>query len=77
MHEDSAKTLHGSCIQMHWAKPMLFNLHRTLHHIKAAAEDGSRLVPFPESSLTSYAHCRSADQSAGRKVCFLKESIQT
>ena len=50
----STKTLQISCVQMHWAKPIEFNLQRTLHYIQAAAEYGSRLVMFPESNLTSY-----------------------
>ena len=54
MQKDNAKTLQVSCVQMHWAKPMEYNLRRTLYHIKAAADDGSRLVLFPESNLTSY-----------------------
>jgi predicted amidohydrolase len=39
---------------MHWAKPLAFNLQRTLHHIAAAADTGSRVVLFPEATLTSY-----------------------
>jgi len=39
---------------MHWAKPIAFNLTRTLHYIRAAAEGGSRVVLFPEANLTSY-----------------------
>jgi predicted amidohydrolase len=39
---------------MHWAKPLAFNLQRTLHFIEAAAQAGSRLVLFPEASLTGY-----------------------
>jgi len=39
---------------MHWAKSLEFNLERTLHYIRAAAEYGSRLVLFPEANLTSY-----------------------
>jgi len=48
------KTLQVSCIQMHWAKSLEFNLERTLHYIAAAAEYGSRVVLFPEANLTSY-----------------------
>jgi len=48
------KTLQVSCVQMHWAKNIEFNLERTLHYIKAAAEAGSRIVLFPEANLTSY-----------------------
>lgn len=47
-------TLQVSCVQMHWAKPLAFNLRRTLHYIAAAAETGSRVVLFPEATLTSY-----------------------
>jgi len=39
---------------MHWAKPIEFNLERTLHYIRVAAEYGSRVVLFPEANLTSY-----------------------
>jgi predicted amidohydrolase len=48
------KTLQISCVQMHWAKSLEFNLQRTLHSIKAAAESGSQVVLFPEANLTSY-----------------------
>lgn len=54
MCKGNSETLQVSCVQMHWAKPIEFNLQRTLHHIKAAAEAGSRLVLFPEANLTSY-----------------------
>lgn len=47
-------TLQVSCVQMHWAKSLKFNLDRTLHYIKAAADSGSRVVLFPEANLTSY-----------------------
>lgn len=48
------KTLQVSCVQMHWAKSLDFNLQRTLHYIKSAAESGSQVVLFPEANLTSY-----------------------
>lgn len=48
------ESLQVSCVQMHWAKPLAFNLDRTLHHIRTASEYGSRVVLFPEASLTSY-----------------------
>ena len=48
------KTIQVSCVQMHWAKPLAFNLARTLHYIKEASLAGSRVVLFPEASLTSY-----------------------
>ena len=47
------KTLQVSCVQMHWAKSMAFNLQRTLHYIKCAAKQGSQVVLFPEANLTS------------------------
>jgi len=47
-------TLQVSCVQMHWARSLEFNLARTLHYIRAAAEEGSRVVLFPEANLTSY-----------------------
>ena len=50
----STKTLQVSCVQMHWAKSLEFNLSRTLQFIKTAAEYGSRVVLFPEANLTSY-----------------------
>ncbi len=48
------RTLQVSCVQMHWAKPLEFNLQRTLHYVKSAAESGSQVVLFPEANLTSY-----------------------
>lgn len=48
------KTLQVSCVQMHWAKTLEFNLERTLHYVRSAAEAGSRVVLFPEANLTSY-----------------------
>jgi len=54
MSEKNNQTLQVSCVQMHWAKSIAFNLERTLHYIKAAAEYGSRVVQFPEANLTSY-----------------------
>ncbi|RPH90888.1 MAG: carbon-nitrogen hydrolase family protein [Calditrichaeota bacterium] len=48
------KTLQVSCVQMHWAKSLPFNLQRTLAYAKCAAESGSRVVLFPEANLTSY-----------------------
>jgi predicted amidohydrolase len=54
MDEKPPKTLQISCVQMHWAKPIAFNLERTLHYIKEAATYGSRAILFPEANLTSY-----------------------
>jgi len=50
----NSQALQVSCVQMHWAKPIAYNLQRTLHYIKAAAAEGSRVVLFPEANLTSY-----------------------
>lgn len=52
--ESLKKTLQVSCVQMHWAKPIEFNLQRSLHYINEASEYGSRVVLFPEANLTSY-----------------------
>src|SRR5579872_3325949 len=48
------KTLQISCVQLHWAKSLERNLERTLHYISKAAEEGSRVVLFPETNLTGY-----------------------
>jgi len=47
-------TLQVSCVQMHWARSLEKNLEVTLRYIRAAAQCGSRVVLFPEASLTSY-----------------------
>lgn len=47
-------TLQVSCVQLHWAQPLERNLARMLHYIDLAAAEGSRVVLFPEASLTSY-----------------------
>ncbi|MCE9613457.1 MAG: carbon-nitrogen hydrolase family protein [Lentisphaerae bacterium] len=52
--QPAPKSLQVSCVQMHWAKPLEFNLERTLHYIPLAAAAGSRVVLFPETNLTSY-----------------------
>ncbi len=46
--------LQVSCVQLHWARPLARNLARTLHYIRLAAAEGSRVVVFPETSLTGY-----------------------
>ena len=48
------QTLQVSCVQLHWAQDLERNLNRTLEYIKLAAEEGSRVVLFPEANLTSY-----------------------
>jgi omega-amidase len=47
-------TLQVSCVQMHWAGSLEKNLETTLRYIRAAAQCGTRVVLFPEASLTSY-----------------------
>src|SRR5579862_8612636 len=49
-----AKTLQVSCVQMHWGRSVDRSLERTLHYIGQAADEGSRVVLFPEANLTSY-----------------------
>ena len=49
-----AKTLQVSCVQLHWARTIERNLERTLHYIRQAAAEGSRVVLFPEANLTGY-----------------------
>jgi predicted amidohydrolase len=48
------KTIQISCVQLHWTKSLERNLERTLHYISKAAEEGSRVVLFPETNLTGY-----------------------
>ncbi|HZS04578.1 MAG TPA: carbon-nitrogen hydrolase family protein [Blastocatellia bacterium] len=54
MSQRNAGTLQVSCVQMHWARSLESNLERTLHYVRAAAHEGSRVVLFPEANLTSY-----------------------
>ncbi len=54
MSVEIPQALQVSCVQMHWAKPVEYNLRRALYFIRAAAEEGSRVVMFPEANLTSY-----------------------
>ena len=48
------KTLTVSCVQMHWARDLRYNLATTKKYIELAAAAGSRVVLFPETSLTGY-----------------------
>lgn len=48
------ETLQVSCVQLHWAKTLERNLAQTLHYIRGAAAEGSRVVVFPEATLTGY-----------------------
>lgn len=54
MSKTLPKVLQVSCVQMHWARDLEFNLATTLKYIQAAAACGSRVVLFPEANLTSY-----------------------
>jgi predicted amidohydrolase len=54
MSQSNSGTLNVACVQMHWAKSIDFNTQRTEHYIQCAAEDGARVVLFPEANLTSY-----------------------
>jgi predicted amidohydrolase len=54
MSEKRGNTLQVSCVQMHWARSLEFNVRTTLHYIEAAAQAGSRVVLFPETNLTGY-----------------------
>ena len=48
------KTLQVSCVQLHWAQSLEQNLARTLHYIRRAGAEGSRVLLFPEANLTGY-----------------------
>jgi len=48
------RTLQVSCVQLHWAQSLERNLEKALRYIRLAAEEGSRVVLFPEANLTSY-----------------------
>ncbi len=69
------KTLQVSCAQLHWARPLEYNLERALELIAAARKAGSRVVLFPEAQLTSYYFPYATGLPAGRvraalaKVC--------
>ncbi len=39
---------------MHWAQALERNVETTLRHLRAAAEEGTRVVLFPETNLTGY-----------------------
>ncbi len=47
-------TLQVSCVQLHWARSIERNVERTSHFIRTAADEGSRVVLFPETNLTGY-----------------------
>jgi omega-amidase len=60
-------TLQVSCVQMHWAQSLEANLAKTLLFIREAAQCGSRVVLFPEASLTGY-YCPSVIGLDPRRV---------
>jgi len=47
-------TLQVSSAQMHWARPVESNIEKTKEFLAAAAEQGSRVVLFPEANITGY-----------------------
>lgn len=56
---------------MHWAKSLEYNLDRTLHYLRAAAAQGSRVVLFPEANLTGYYYpdvLKLSDEEVGRAL---------
>ena len=54
MSEKDPRTLQVSCAQMHWAKPVERNIEKTKQFLASAAEQGSRVILFPEANLTGY-----------------------
>lgn len=48
------QVLQVSCVQLHWARGLEENRRKTLEYIARAAAEGSRVVLFPEASLTGY-----------------------
>ncbi len=49
-----SRTLQVSCVQLHWAQSLERNLKSVVQYTRQAAEEGSRVVLFPEACLTSY-----------------------
>ncbi|MEA2062269.1 MAG: carbon-nitrogen hydrolase family protein [Gemmatimonadota bacterium] len=54
MSKKQPGTLQVSCAQMHWAKPVKRNLEKTKEYLEEAVRQGSRVVVFPEASITGY-----------------------
>jgi omega-amidase len=48
------KTLQVSCVQLRWTGSLEQNLDQALRYIRLAADEGSRVVLFPEANLTGY-----------------------
>ena len=63
-----AATLQVSCVQLHRAKSLEFNLQRTILLIGCAAEAGSRVVllPFCGNSITDSRKGRPRTDVCGR-----------
>ena len=51
---ETSNTLTVSCVQLHWAKDIDYNMEKAVHYMKQAKKEGSDLVVFPESNITSY-----------------------
>ncbi len=49
-----AKTLRVAAVQMRSSKDLQENLDRTVRFIQSSAKDGTRVVVFPECSVTGY-----------------------
>ena len=47
-------TIQVACAQLHWATSLESNLEKSLHHIEAAAREGTRVLLLPEANLTGY-----------------------
>lgn len=73
--KSQGRVLQVSCVQLHWAKPLEHNLERALWFMRAAREEGSRVVVFPEAQLTSYYFPYATSLAAGvvrdalKRVC--------
>lgn len=46
--------LQVSCVQMHWAESLELNLEKSLYYIRKAAGKNTRVLLFPETSITGY-----------------------
>ena len=54
MKTNKNNTIQVSAVQMHWARPLDENLAKTEKYLNEAARIGSRVVLFPEASITGY-----------------------
>jgi predicted amidohydrolase len=75
------KTLQVSCVQLHWAVEIERNLESTLQYMREAKRIGSRVVLFPEATLTSYYFPYAIEipqdrvQSALHRVCAASKEL--